>query len=151
MLGRPRRTLSNLLVEELTCPYLPISLLLWLCFSRWDKLGGSVFIRMMGTPRSNSGGVGFFSLVLQPADSAQAGKQLVITWLRMTEGWMLLILPTPICCLSPNSRCCQEQSPGSGGECRSQLSSRRAVWLGLRSLYPSLCVTVSLVSRAEFS
>lgn len=49
----------------------------------------------MWTLGSNSGIVGLSSLVLQPADFAQAGKQLVITWLRMTGGQTLPSSPLP--------------------------------------------------------
>lgn len=38
----------------------------------------------------DSGTVALSSLVLQPADFSQAGKQVVITWWGMTEGQTLL-------------------------------------------------------------
>lgn len=54
-----------------------------------------MFTCVIGTLGSNSGVVGSSFLVLQAADFTQAGRQLVILWLRMTEGWTLPSSPLP--------------------------------------------------------
>lgn len=79
-----------------------------------------------------------------PASRSHTGREAdgdyVVGNDRRTDTY---ILPAPICCLSPNSCCCKEQSPGLGGKFMSRLSSLRAVRPALvKCLSP--CTTCSL-------
>lgn len=80
------RALCSCLLEELTRPCLPM-FLLPMAVSQWvgQTPCGSVS-RVGWELLGDSGTVGLSSLVFQPADLSQAGKQVVIMWWGMTEG-----------------------------------------------------------------